>query len=87
MEYSKYLKGKVRDQGGVQLNLEQFNALFNLTHLEGSLKAWEEADVIASKTGSPHKYNAQISDTRRMIKNITGEMNPQEFMQSLFENE
>ena len=87
MKYSNYLKGKVRDQGGVQLRQEQFSAIFNLVHLEGNLKAWQEADAIATKTGNAHKYGTNISDAKEKILVITEDKPPNEFVESLFQNE
>lgn len=87
MEYSNYVKGKVREQGGVQFNLDQFNAVFNLVHLEGTLKAWENANAGLAKTENSRKYDLEIADAKRSIRNITGGLSPQEFMRSLFKDD
>lgn len=87
MEYSNYLRDKVRGQGGIQLTLEQFSALFNIVHFEGQREAFKVANQIAGKTESVHKYDIQIYEADQYIRKITDGKKAGEFIPSLLERE
>ncbi|GAB5417037.1 MAG: hypothetical protein Crog4KO_19030 [Crocinitomicaceae bacterium] len=67
-KYRNYVNKKVKAQGSVQLDPEQFSVMFNLVWCEALREAFKVANQFAANTKSRHKYDIQIYEVDQFIR-------------------
>ena len=85
MLYTKYFSILVRDQGMPNLSTSSFQKFMNVVVLEGQLEGLKKAKTLDKE--NPEKYGMELFKIGRQLTEITGNLEPNEFLTLLLEIE
>lgn len=79
MKYSKYLSTVIKQFGGINLNQEASQTLFNVVHLEAELKIYEHLN-------KEKQHVVKIHEIKEQLHFLTGGQDPKTLMKQLHQN-
>jgi len=78
--YTKYLSALVNDQGAPNVSQADYKKLMNVVYLEGKLEGLRNASNMMTNTTEPRKFDLKMFDIQKQITQITGNLEPKEFI-------
>ncbi|MGV8946142.1 MAG: hypothetical protein ACOH1N_06905 [Lutibacter sp.] len=76
MIYTKYFGFITKEQGLINLPLDQFQRMMNIVHLEGVILGLNKAKETFKDTNLYHKYDIILLDNATKLLDLTGNIAP-----------
>ncbi|MFT5823970.1 MAG: hypothetical protein ACI8ZM_005236 [Crocinitomix sp.] len=85
MKYTKYLAGKVNESGVPNFTQKGFKNYMNVIYLEGKLAGFHDAKKL-TRPAELHKFDMEVFNVGKKITEITGNLEPGEFVKMQVED-
>ena len=85
MKYTKYFGLITRDNGALNLPIEQFQRLMNIVHIEGVILGLNKAKNTYKDTELFYRYDTLIFKQNMKLTQLTGNLEPKELIKEMYQ--
>ena len=83
MQYTRYFSILTKDNGQTNLNTEQFRRMMNIVSVEGIIQGMTRIKEKYKDTQYYYKYDLDIFKHRRVLTELTGNLNPNDLIKEM----
>ena len=83
MKYTKYFSFIVKENGQPRMNADSFRTMMNIVFLEGVISGLKKSKQSNKGTDAFYKYDVSIFKEEKRLTEITGNLNPNDFINKM----